>query len=558
LATTVRSLRTLFEPYVPRGRAEATKLVIFLAATLFLDTCFNLRFPALELHFWYLLPSVDVVMIFGAFAIMGSQGWRVPKIARGVLVALVVLVRILRFGDGVQDRYYAQKFTLYDLLLLPEGVRFAHSTLPAWEFWLFLLGALALLVLLPVLAYAALRVAETYLADVRRVPLVGVLAFAAFVVGLVQPREVRHPKLFQGGFGASAGPRIRREATFLLEFVTERGKLEEAIAQVGRELERTPSDLSKLGKRNVHFILVESYGIVAVERPEFVRTLAPVFSSVESKLEARGFTIASGRMTSPTFGGRSWLAHATLATSVSTTDQLSYDIVFAAKPKTLAGFFRAAGYRTILAAPGTTRAGNRGDLYGFTKNYYYHDFEYAGPAFAWATMPDQYVFDLMRRRELTSKMPLFVQYVLVSSHAPWSETPTLVADWSRLGHGEIFDTHPVYRFPVVWPDFANPHEAYIRSIAYDFEVIGQFVEQFVTDESLVIVLGDHQPVVQVSGDESDHRVPIHVFSRDKALVEPFVARGYVPGLWPKGGAKPRSFETFLPDLLRDFSAEKAR
>ena len=26
-------------------------------------------------------------------------------------------------------------------------------------------------------------------------------------------------------------------------------------------------------------------------------------------------------------------------------------------------------------------------------------------------------------------MPLFVQYVLVSSHAPWSETPTIVEDW---------------------------------------------------------------------------------------------------------------------------------
>ncbi len=558
MATAVRSFRTLFAPYVPRDRAEAGKLAVFLGATLFLDTLFNLRFPALELHFWYLLPSVDVVMILGAFAIMGSQGWRVPKFARGVLVALVMLVRVLRFGDGIQDRYYAQKFTLYDLLLLPEGVRFAHSTLPAWKFWSFLLGALVLLVLLPVLAYLALRVAETYLADTRHVPLVAVLAFAAFLVGLVQPREVRHPKLFSGGFGVSAGPRIRREAAFLMNLVTEQGKWNDAIARAGEELARIPSDLSKLGKHNVHFILIESYGIAAVERPEFVHAVTPVFSSLESKLGARGFTIASGRMTSPTFGGRSWLAHATLATAVSTTEQLGYDIVFKAKPKTLAAFFREAGYRTVLAAPGTTRPGSRGDLYGFSKNYYYADFDYAGPAFAWATMPDQYVLDFIRRRELTSKMPLFVQYVLVSSHAPWSETPTLVNDWSKLGDGAIFDTQPVYRYPIVWPNFTNAQEAYIRSVVYDFDVIGQFIEQFLTDDALVIIMGDHQPVVEVSGDESDHRVPVHVLSRDKALVEPFLARGFVPGLWPKGAAKPRSFETFLPDLLRDFSTGKAR
>ena len=210
----------------------------------------------------------------------------------------------------------------------------------------------------------------------------------------------------------------------------------------------------------------------------------------------------------------------------------------------------------MLAAPGTTRPGSRGDLYGFTKNYYYDAFEYAGPAFAWATMPDQYVFDWIRRRELTSKMPLFVQYVLVSSHAPWSETPSVVGDWSKLGNGEIFDTHPVYRYPIVWPNFTNAEEAYMRSITYDFEIIGQFIEQFLEDDSLVIVLGDHQPVVEVSKNESDHRVPVHVFSRDEALVAPFFARGYVPGLWPKETAKPRGFETFLPDLLRDFSTGK--
>jgi hypothetical protein len=557
LATVVRSLRTLLAPYVPRGQAEASKLAIFLVATLYLDTLFNLRFPQPELHLWYLLPSVDVVVILGAFAIVGSQGWRIPKLAYAALVALVMLVRVLRFGDGIQDRYYAQKFTLYDLASLPEGVRFAHSALSAWKFWPLLVAALVLLVLLPVLAYLALRVAATYLAETRRVPLVAVLAFVAFLVGLGQPRKAHHPKLFQGGFGTSAGPRIRREATFLLNLVTERGKWSQAIVRADEQLRRTPADLSKLRRKSVHFILVESYGIVALERPEFVRTLTPLFSSIESRLGERGFTIASGRMTSPTFGGRSWLAHATLATSVPTTSQLGYDIVFATKPKTLAAFFREAGYRTVLAAPGTTREGNRGDLYDFTKNYYFWDFEYEGPAFAWATMPDQYVFDLIRRRELTTKMPLFVQYVLVSSHAPWSETPSVVSDWSKLGNGAIFDTHPVYRYPIVWPDFTNAHDAYIRSIAYDFEIIGQFIEQFLTDDSLIIVLGDHQPVIEVSGNESDHRVPIHIFSRDKSLVEPFMARGYVPGLWPKGQATARAFETFLPDLLRDFSAEKA-
>jgi hypothetical protein len=43
------------------------------------------------------------------------------------------VVRLVRFGDGFQQRYYAQSFNLYsDLKLAPELVRFARSTLRWW------------------------------------------------------------------------------------------------------------------------------------------------------------------------------------------------------------------------------------------------------------------------------------------------------------------------------------------------------------------------------------------------------------------------------------------
>lgn len=557
MATVDRSLPPWLVPYVPRDAAAWRRLGVFVGAVLVLDVLFNLRFPALEVPLWYLLPALDVVMLLGAFTLVGSQGFRLSKLVLGILTAFVVLVRILRFGDGVQGRYYAQKFTLYDFLLLPEGVRFAHSALPFWKFCVALAGFSLLVVLLPIAAYHALKIAAEYLADTRRAPLVGVLLLFAFGVGLAVPRKLRHPKLLTGGFGVSVGPRVQREAKFLLAVYTDRSARRRAVAEAGEMLARIPSNLSKLARRNVHLLLVESYGVVAVEKPDFVRTLTPTFDSFDALLKAKGFTVASGRLVSSTFGGRSWLAHVTLATAVRTTDQLGYDLIYEMKPKTLASFFRAAGYRAVLAAPGTTRAGNHGDPFGFSKNYYYPAFDYEGPAFAWATMPDQYVLEVVRRREFSTTTPLFVQYVLVSSHAPWSETPTIVEDWSKLGNGAIFDEQPVLRYPIVWPNFENAHEAYIRSIVYDFEIIKRFVDQFLNDDSLVIVLGDHQPVVEVSGTDSELSVPVHVFSRAPELVAPFVRRGYVPGLWPRGSGTPRPMETFLPDLLRDFSTGTA-
>ena len=542
--------------YLPASRADAKKLGVFLAAVVLLNIAFNLRFPAPELHFWYLLPSLDVVMILGSFALVGLQGWRVPKLALGTLAALATLTRVLRFGDGIQQRFYSERFSLYgDLPLAPEGVRFAHSALPFWKFWPLAFLVVALAVLLPILFYRALRVAEEYLANSMRAPLVGLFALVAFGIGLVPPRELlRHGPLFTGGFGSSILPRIRREGAFMLSAYTERGVRSRIIARVQEELEKTPSRLDKLGKRDVHLILVESYGDVAVDRPEFARTLAPTFESIESELGASGFRIASGRMSSPTFGGRSWLAHATLATGVPTTDQFGYDLLPVMKPKPMAAFFRDAGYRTVIVHPGTTRPWPKGEFYRFNEKYYYWNFEYAGPAFAWATMPDQFVLDVIRRRELERHSgPLFIQYVLISSHAPWSETPTIVEDWSRIGNGAIFDTQPVLRYPVVWPNFQNAREPYIRSIVYDFEVLKRFIQRFIRDDALVIVLGDHQPVVEVSGDESKRGVPVHVFSREDTLIEPFRRRGYVPGMWPRGTGEARKMETFLFDFLRDFS-----
>jgi hypothetical protein len=478
----------------------------------------------------------------------------------GVLAGFITLVRVLRLGDGIQDRYFGQRFSLYDLAMLPEGVRFAHSVLPWWKFFAALLAVVAVLVLLPFATYRALRTAEAYFDDVKRAPFLGLLVLVAFGIGFVQPRK---KQLFMsgafGGFGSSVAPRLRREASYLMGVYADREKWEHAVARTDELLARTPSNLAKLERKNVHLILVESYGVIAVERPDFVKTITPTFGAMESELGALGYSIVSGRLDSPTFGGRSWLAQSTLATAVPVTDQLGFDTIMMLKPRVLSGFFRTAGYRTVLAAPGVTRQGFRGDLYRFDKSYHYADFDYAGPAFAWATMPDQFVFDTIRRRELAAASgPLFVQYILVSSHAPWSETPTIVEDWSRLRNGALFDTQPVLRFPIVWPNFEHAQEAYIRSVVYDFEIIKRYVARFLNDDSLVIVLGDHQPVVEISGDERLRTVPVHVFSKNEAFVQAFIRRGYVPGMWPRGNAPPRGMETFLPDLLRDFSTTSAQ
>jgi hypothetical protein len=129
----------------------------------------------------------------------------------------------------------------------------------------------------------------------------------------------------------------------------------------------------------------------------------------------------------------------------------------------------------------------------------------------------------------------------------------VVDDWSKIQNGDIYNHLETIRFPITWPDFADAQEAYIRSIIYDFDVLKRYISDYIKDDSLIIMLGDHQPVGEISG-EGEHRgVPIHVLSRNPALVEPFLARGYARGIRPKIVDTPPPMADFLGNLLEDFS-----
>jgi len=531
----------------------------FVLSWALLDVMLNLRYPQQEPALWYLIPSVDVLVVFFYFAVFGWNKWRVPTAVRIGLVALIFLVRLIRFGDGIQRRFYFQSFNLYgDLPLVPDLIRFSYSTLPLWKFCLVIVVALATIVALAIATYRALACAERYLSDSRRAQRVGLIAAVLFLLSSLVPRDPYYGPFYYGGFAASALPRLKHEAKFLLNVYGYTAEKTKAIAEAQERLAHEPGDLAKLHHANVYLILVESYGVATFDRPLLEERSRATYDAFESELGGRGFSIASGLLDSPTHGGQSWLAHATLATTIEVADQLQYEIIFTQRPKTMARFFRDAGYRTVLVQPGTTRPWPKWEFYQFENHYFLWDFDYAGPQYSWATMPDQYVLDFVRRNEIEKqKGPLFIQYALVSSHAPWSHQPVLVDDWSRIGNGNIYNHLETILYPITWPDFTDASEAYVRSIIYDLDVLKRYIADYVRDDSLVILLGDHQPVREVSGEEENHGVPVHVISRDKTLLEPFIARGYLPGMRPRMDDQRPPMREFLIDFLEDFSTPNA-
>lgn len=532
---------------------------IFLGFWALFDVMLNLRYPGQEPPLWYLLPSIDVVVLFSYLALFGAIGRKVPSEVRVALVLWLLIVRLLRLGDGLQEAYYGQPFHLAsDLPLLPELLRFVYSTLPFWQLAVaVVLGAVGLIGLCHAL-YRGLAQAEGYLREPSHVAFAGAVAAVACMTTLIIGRPLEHRPLFWSGLAASSGKRLKQELTFSANILSGRAQFASQIEATQARLSRNPHDLKLLGGKNVLLFVVESYGETVFRLPSFVDRTRSLYDEMEVELGARGFKMATGLLASSTYGGRSWLANATLSTGIPTSDQLEFALVLAKKPKAIAKFFEEAGYRTVLAQPGTTRPWPKGAFYGFDQRYYAWNFDYRGPSFGWATMPDQYVVDFLHRREVSAHpSSLFVQYVLVSSHAPWSVQPRLVDDWSRVQDGAVFNHMRAVRYPIEWPKFKNAGEAYIRSIAYDMKLLEEYLSDNVADDSLIIILGDHQPVADVNGHSPSRGVPVHVLSRSEALVQPFYARGYRPGMRPGPDGPSAGLETLLPNFLVDFSTPVA-
>ncbi len=191
---------------------------------------------------------------------------------------------------------------------------------------------------------------------------------------------------------------------------------------------------------------VESYGRVAVEGPD-AGAVQRLLDAGTARLGAAGFGARSAFLTSPTFGGSSWLAHSTLKSGVRVADPWAYDHLLGSDRTTLTSAFGRAGWRTVAVMPADHGPWPEGQaFYGFDRVYDRSGLGYAGPAFGFSSMPDQFTLAALDRLELRVQRgaPVMAEVDLTSSHGPWAPLPTTV-DEAALGDGSAVRRHPATR-----------------------------------------------------------------------------------------------------------------
>ncbi|MGB0498920.1 MAG: sulfatase-like hydrolase/transferase, partial [Rubricella sp.] len=315
--------------------------------------------------------------------------------------------------------------------------------------------------------------------------------------------------------------------------------------------------LDIIGTRDVLFVYVESYGAASLTNPRYAPTHLPTLARIENDLAARGLSMRSGWLDAPIIGGQSWLSHATLATGLWIPDQRTYGAALVSGRRSLFHLAQDNGFETVAVMPAITMDWPEAAFMGFDRIYAADDLGYAGLPFNWVTMPDQFTLAALDRLVLDGapgeeRPPVFAQVALISSHAPWTPVPDLVA-WDDIGDGRIFDAVAQSGDPpeVVWRDRDRVRDQFRQAIDYSLETVGDFIARLDGEPPLIFVLGDHPPALFVSEDPA-MTVPIHVIG-PAGLVDRFAAWGWAPGMVPAPSAPALGMDAFRNRLLRTFS-----
>ena len=535
-----------------RGRALAAAALTASAVVLpLLALALPARPQDLHPSAFVRLPLEALVLLALLAALPARRVRATVAVGTGLVLGLATVTKLLDLG--FQTALYRPFDPLVDWRYAGALLETARSSSPAAAAALVALAVALPLICFGLLPLAVRRVAQV-VAEHRRtsVRVVAVLSAAWVVVGLAGVRTAGGPvSSFQTSATVSTHLRavpaeLRARRQFALAVATDPARLV------------PPADvLAGLQGKDVLVVFVESFGRVATEGSSMAPSVDAVLDQQTRALAAAGVGSRSAYLTSPTFGGLSWLAHSTLQSGTWVDDGQRYDQLLASRRLTLSRLFGRAGWRTVAVVPANDRAWPQGRFYGFDRVYDSRNLGYRGPRFGYPTMPDQYTLAAFARRELAPahRRPVMAEIDLLSSHAPWAPTPRMVPP-AAVGDGSVFAGMPqqVPSQAQVWRSTAGVRAAYAASVRYSVEALTSFVLHSADPNLVVLMLGDHQPAAVVSGPDAGHDVPVALLSRDPAVLRRISSWGWHPGLRPAPSGPVWRMDGFRDRFLAAFGS----
>ena len=494
---------------------------------------------------WHGRLSVELAVGVLALLLVSRASGPLSRRAVAWVSAVWTLFVLGRYAEVTAPALYGRDVNLYwDLRFIPDVVSMVTRVAPVWIVALCVGAAALVLTALYGLLRWSLRRVSTAMADPRArralaVPSVAAtIWYVALQVNADVPGEL--------AFAAPVTRTYARQLRFVAEAMTGSTSLAESPAM--------DADLSGITGADVFVVFVESYGAVAFQRPEIAGPLAASRRELDTAIRETHRDVVSAYVESPTFGGNSWLAHLSLMSGIEVRDPETNAKLMTAQRDTLARAFSRRGFRTIALMPGLRQKWPEGSFYGFDEIYGADRLDYWGPEFGWFAIPDQYSLQRLDALEVnrSSRPPLFVFFPTISTHFPFSPTPPYQPNWPRMTDRHPYEGPDIVRAYARQPDWTDFAPGYVDAMAYDFASIGGFLRLRPERDSVMILLGDHQPPAVVTGEGAPWDVPVHVIASRKPVLDRLVAHGFRQGLTPERPAIAR-MHALVPVLLDAFS-----
>ncbi|MEV4318994.1 sulfatase [Actinocrispum sp. NPDC049592] len=528
----------------PRWRVIAGRVLTALAFLLLLYAMVTPN-QLSKLSPWaFLRIPVEALIGVALVLVLPPRPRKAVAIVGGVLLGLVAIFKAFDFGfysafDRGFDPMYDWDFLGPAVSIVREGFGQTGAVIAVIVAVLVAVGLLVLMV------FAALRV--TRLTVAHRTGAIRTLAVLSVIW------------VFCAAFGFPVASRSAAGYTYLqtrqvTHNIADARSFKDEVAV---DAFRSSSDLlNGLRGKDVLFTFIESYGKVAISDPAIAPGVNSVLANGTTALRNAGFGVRSAFLTSPTFGGGSWLAHSTFQSGVWISNQHRYDSLVAGDRFTFSHAFKKSGWRTVGDLPENMYDWPEGKFYDYDKLYDSRNVGYKGPKYFYAQMPDQYTMSAFQRLERTpGHAPLMAEIDLVTSHTPWAPLPTMV-DWDKVGDGSIFGPQPAAAKQPndVWPDQGKIKAAYGQSIQYSLTTLIEYLQRHGDDNLVLVFLGDHQPQPIVSGEGASHDVPITLVAKDPAVLDRIAGWGWEDNLrpsdhapvWPMSAFRDRFFTAFGP------------
>ncbi|MGY6553116.1 MAG: sulfatase-like hydrolase/transferase [Wenzhouxiangella sp.] len=463
-------------------------------------------------------------VLVALFALMPNHG--LSRSLRWLVAGVVLTALILGLGHGATHQILARPLNVYfDINLISASFHLLEGNLGWAAAVAIAIGSLIfLLALLLVLGRALKPGTARSLATVSTAAALGVSALVFSVLEIRDQRTLQFAR-------TPAWDTLR----FQLDQVRTTHRARQEFIAAAPASPRPASAMPGLAQADVLLVFVESYGATVLELDRFREVVVPTLERQETRLREAGLSMATGLLEAPIRGGQSWLAHATTLSGRWIDNQLWYRLLLDSHRNSLIDDFRATGHETMAVMPAITMAWPEGRQHGWDRIYAARDLGYAGPPLNWVTMPDQFTLDRFQRTlRPNAPRPLFAQIALISSHAPWTPIIDVEDDWDAIGDGQIFERWRNSGDPpqVLWQDMERVRDHFAMSVEYSMHVSLEWAARFLDDDTLLILVGDHQPAAVITGHEASGAVPVHIISRNPELVEPFRQRGFIDGLIP--------------------------